>query len=306
MRLAQLRLRDLMLLEHLHDLGSITEVAGRMHVTQSAISQALRSMEQAFDCQLVTRGRPGQRGVGLSPAGLAALRHLRVARHELMAAHAAVAHPDNLLLRIGALPLALVHPLPEMLAQLRRRLAHVNVELVEDTVSGLWRQLESGEADAVVCRLPALTEHLRLPSDVAHRTIGHEPLVLVCAKDHPVARRRKLEPTMLLEFDWVLPPEGSYTRLLIEQWFLRAGLKGPRVVVTSMSFHANLRLAAQGNLLAVAPHAPAHEMRQVLGLVLLKVDWAHDDDVTLLWRKASLENPALVALLDCVPARRLA
>ena len=68
-RFAQLRLRDLMLLEHIDELASLTDAASRMHVTQSAITQALHSLEQAFGCPLVERGRRGQRGVSLSPAG---------------------------------------------------------------------------------------------------------------------------------------------------------------------------------------------------------------------------------------------
>ncbi|MBK7473916.1 MAG: LysR family transcriptional regulator [Betaproteobacteria bacterium] len=299
-RFAQLRLRDLMLLEHLDELGSLTEAAARMHVTQSAITQALQSLEEAFGRSLVARRQRGRRGVSLTPAGAAALMHLRVARHELEAALAAAADPGTLELRIGALPLTLVAPLPDALARLRRRLPRVHVLLSEDTVPNLWRQIEAGEVDAIVCRLPVLSEQQRLPEGVAHRTVGHESLVLVCGRGHPVARRRKPTLALLGEYDWVLPPEGSYTRLTIEQMFLRAGLKGPRAAITSMNFHANLRLAAEGSLLAVAPRSAALAVREVLDLVLFPMDWGREyTAVTLIWREASLGNPALVALLEC-------
>lgn len=299
-RFAQLRLRDLMLLEHLDEVGSLTEAAARMHVTQSAITQALQSLEAAFGGPLVARGRRGQRGVRLTPAGIAALVHLRVARHELEAALTAAAAPGTLELAIGALPLALVQPLPDALARLRRRLPHVHVRLAEDTVPNLWRRMEAGEFDAIVCRLPALSEQPRLPAGVAHRAVGRESLVLVCGRGHPVARRRKPALALLRQYDWVLPPEGSYTRLSVEQLFLRAGLRGPRVAVTSMSFHTNLRLVAEGSLLAVAPRSPALAMRDVLGLTLFPLDWGREDPaITLIWREARLANPALVALLDC-------
>jgi DNA-binding transcriptional LysR family regulator len=300
-RFAQLRLRDFMLLEHLQELGTLTEAAARMHVTQSAITQALQSLEKAFGQSLVARGRRGQRrGVRLTPAGAAALMHLRVARHELEAALAAAADPGILELRLGALPLALVRPLPDALARLRRRMPQVHVHLTEDTVPNLWRKIEAGELDAMVCRLPSLSERQRLPEGVAHRTVGHDSLVLVCGRGHPVARRRKPSLARLREYDWVLPPEGSYRRLAIEQLFLRAGLRSPRPAITSMSFHANLRLAAEGSLLAVAPRSAALAVRDVLDLVLLPMDWGREDTaVTLVWREASRGNPALVALLDC-------
>jgi DNA-binding transcriptional LysR family regulator len=289
-----------MLLEHVDELGSLTDTATRLHVTQSAITQALQSLEAAFGQPLVARGRRGQRGVHLLPAGNAALMHLRVARHEMEAAVTAAADPGTLELRIGALALTLVRPLPQVLERLRARVPNVRVHLTEDTVPNLWRRLEFGEVDAILGRLPTLSERQRLPPGVSHRAVGQESLVLVCGRKHPIARKARPTATLLREHDWVLPPEGSYTRLAIEQYFLRAGLRGPRGAVISMDFNANLRLAAQGTLLAVAPRAAAVTMREALNLVLIPLDWGHDDPaVTLIWRDASLVNPALVTLLEC-------
>jgi DNA-binding transcriptional LysR family regulator len=231
--------------------------------------------------------------------------HLRVACRELGAGLAAATDPGTLELRIGALPLTLVQPLPLALARLHRRLPQVHVRLTEDTVPNLWRQMEAGEFDAIVCRLPALSEQPRLPAGVVHKTVGQESLVLVCGRNHPVAGRRKPTLSLLREFDWVLPPEGSYTRLAIEQLFMRAGLNAPRAAITSMSFHANLHLVAEGSLLAVAPRSAALAVRNVLDLVLFPMDWGREDTgVMLVWREASLANPALVALLECFSTRR--
>jgi DNA-binding transcriptional LysR family regulator len=67
-----------------------------------------------------------------------------------------------------------------------------------------------------------------------------------------------------------------------------------------MNFHTNLRLVADGTLLAVAPRAAALAMRPLLDLVVFPIDWGRDDAaLSLVWREASLGNPALVALLDC-------
>lgn len=299
-RLAQLRLRDLLLLEHVEESGSLTETAARMHVTQSAITQALQSLEEAFGQPLVARGRRGQRGVRLLPSGKAALMHLRVARHEITAALAAAADPGTLELRIGALALTLVRPLPQALEKLRQRLPQLRVHLSEDTVPNLWRQLEGGEVDAIIGRLPTLSERPRLPSGVAHRTVGHDSLVLACGRRHPLARKRKPSVAQLAAYDWIVPPEGSYTRLALEQLFLRAGLNAPRGAIVSLDFNANLRLVAEGSLLAVAPRSAALAARAALDLVVFPMDWEREDTaITLVWRQTSLANPALVALLEC-------
>ena len=298
-RFAQLRLRDLMLLEHLEQEGSLTEAAARLHVTQSAVTQALQTLEQAFGQPLVERGRRGQRGVRLTRGGAAALQRLRIARHELMAALAAAGAPEHPQLRIGALPLAMVSPLPDALTGLRRRLPQVHVLLTEATVPVLWRQLEAGELDAIVCRLPERGVEPGLPHGVAHRSVGQESLVLVCSRSHPVARKRKPDLALLRQHPWVLPPTGSYTRMGVDAMFMRAGLETPQPFITSVSFHTNLRLAAQDGLLAVAPRSAAQAVAAVLDLVLLPVPLAYQDgDIVLAWRAANADTPALAALLQ--------
>lgn len=298
-RFAQLRLRDLMLLEHLEQLGSLTEAATRLHVTQSAVTQALQNLEQAFGQPLVERGRRGQRGVRLTRGGAAALQRLRIARQELQAAFAAAGEPEHPQLRVGALPLAMVSPLPDALARLRLRLPQVHVLLSEGTVPVLWQQLEAGELDAIVCRLPDRGERPALPHGVAHRTVGQETMVVVCSRAHPLARQRKPGLASLRQHPWVLPPTGSYTRMAIDAMFMRAGLETPQPSVTSISFHTNLRMAAQAGLLAMAPRAAAQAVAGVLDLVLLPVPMAQQDrDIVLAWRAASADGPSLAALID--------
>jgi DNA-binding transcriptional LysR family regulator len=61
--------------------------------------------------------------------------------------------------------------------------------------------------------------------------------------------------------------------MAIDQLFLRAGLRGPAPAITSLNFHANLRLAAQGGLLAVAPRSVFKTVASVLERLPIPVDW---------------------------------
>lgn len=299
-RIAQLRLRDLLLLEHIETWGSLSEAAKQLHVTQSAVTQVLQNLEQAFGHPLVERGLRGQRGVRLSPGGAAALRRLRIARHEVLAALEAAGQPAHPNLRVGALPLTMVSPMPDALARLRRRMPDVHVTLTEGTVPVLWRQLESGELDAIVCRLPARSEQQTLPRDVAHRTVGKVTMAVVCARAHPMATRRR-PPSLaaLHRCAWVLPPAGSYTRMAIDNMFMRAGLETPRPAVTCIDFHANLRLVAEGDLVTLAPRSAAQAVADLLSLALLPAPLdTEPSEIVLAWRQASVGEPALDALLE--------
>jgi len=163
----------------------------------------------------------------------------------------------------------------------------------------LWRGLEQGELDAIVCRLPARSEEQAVPQGVAHRTVGRETLVLAAAREHPALRPRRLDVRQLREQPWILPPAGSYTRMVIDTLFLRAGLETPRPAITSINFHANLRLVAEGELLCVAPRAAVRAVAGVLGLEWRTMPWGpQDGDIVLAWREVSAAHPAVEALLS--------
>lgn len=298
-RFGQLRVRDLLLLEHLDKLGSLTETAARLHVTQSAITQALQVLEQAFGTALVERGRRGQRGVRLTEAGQAALLRLRIAHHEIRAALDAATGPGRVSLRIGTLPLAMISLLPLALERLRQRVPGMHVVLTESTVAQLWRQLQDGDLDAIVCRLPAVSDQQSMPAGVVHRTVGHESLALVGARAHPLARKRRRVLADLQACAWVLPPVGSFTRLAFDQLFVRAGLHPPQPAITSISFHTNLRLAALGGLLTVAPASAVKA--SALDLHTLLAGWGQQDSgIVLACRESALASPGMPDLWECL------
>lgn len=68
----------------------------------------------------------------------------------------------------------------------------------------------------------------------------------------------------------------------------------------STPFHTNLRMAADGGLLAVAPRSAVSGVAAVLGLKTLHVAWGDQDSgIVLACREASQENPGLVVLQTC-------
>lgn len=301
-RIDQLRLRDLLMLDHLAQTGSLRVTAERLHVTQPAVTQALQVLEQAFGVALVQRGQRGQRGVSLTFAGQAALVRLRVARQEVLAATAAALTPHATTLRVGALPLALFHVLPQALARLRLAEPDVHVELTESTVAGLWRALAEGKVDAIVCRLPSPSEHEPLPVDVVYRTVsvGTEQLVLVAGRTHRLAAKRNPPLALLAQQAWVLPPTGAFTRLAFDQVFIRAGLKPPGAAISSLSFHSNLQLAATGDWLTVAPESAVRTYGPALKLKTIPAEWGEQSGgVALAVRASSLAIPAVAALQNC-------
>lgn len=298
-RIGQLRLRDLLLLEHIADAGSLRQAAVRLHVTQPAVTQALQGLEQAFGVPLVLRGSSG---ATLTAPGAAALLRLRVARRELLAAQAAAQAVTSLPLRLGVLPLATLALLPRALRALRAARPGLAVELTESTVARLWAQLVQGELDAIVCRLPSPQECDPVAAGLVHQTVGHERMAVAAAHTHPAMQlpadlpaRPRLQA--LLEHAWVLPPTGALTRQVLDELFLRHGLPAPRAAVTSISFHTNLQLVAHCGLLALVPESALRGYAGAQPLQRVAAPWGEPaDDIVLAYRASGHDDPAIVAL----------
>ena len=79
-------------------------------------------------------------------------------------------------------------------------------------------------------------------------------------------------------------------------WQFPSPLASPASPVPSTPFHTNLRMAADGGLLAVAPRSAVSGVAAVLGLKTLHVAWDDQESEIVL---ASLKNPGLVVLQTC-------
>ncbi|GAA5233078.1 LysR family transcriptional regulator [Verticiella sediminum] len=300
-RLDQLRLRDLMVLETIADVGSLHATAAALHISQPAVSQIVKGLEAAMGAALLQRGR---RGVSLTAAGAAALSHLRVARHALEAAQHAARQPEAPMLRLGALPLAMLELVPRAVARLRRRIPEVRIHMVDGAVDGLWRQLREGRLDAIVGRFPLAADRRDLPQTMHCQPIAREDLVLVAPARHAVTRLRTPSLQALAAQAWVLPPENSFTRRAFDVRFLEAGLAPPEPALVCSAFHGGLHLAAANALLTVAPRSAVTRYAPALDLKIIRLPWPdQDSDVVFACRRAGLVVPALAALRDSFQSR---
>jgi DNA-binding transcriptional LysR family regulator len=304
--LEQIRLRDLMLLEQVHTLGTLRRVAEVLHVTQPAVTQILKGLEQAFGVALVERGR---RGVNLTAAGQAALVRLRCARHELERAQEAALASQTPLLRIGATPIATLQLLPMAISRMRQRLPQARITLSETGVETLWRQLADGSIDVVVGRLPSLSQQQPLAAGLRHETVGTARMVLVANRSHPLVRRaergarpltRRQWMQALAGSDWILPPGDALAVLNFNQWFTQAGQVPPQATVVSGSFYASLNMVACADLLAVVPEAAARSLLGPLKLAILDTPWSNPAiNIVFAARESAWETEAVTQLREC-------
>ncbi len=262
----RLRLRHLRLLDLIATQGSLSAAADALGVSQPGATKMLQEIEAAFGCELVERTVKGGR---LTAAGLHTLDRLRIALQALGSARVALAsRPDLPLVRLGILPLVGIQALSHVVGTLQAESQLPRIQVLQSTVEGLWAALSEGRVDCAVGAMENL-EQIGAFDKFRVTPLWEEPLVIVCAADHPLPRRRQLSLQQIRDQDWVSMPKGTSNRRALEALFLREGLEPPAARIETESFHIALSLVADSRLLTSVPHSAYHQYRARLRLVPL-------------------------------------
>ena len=164
---------------------AMNEAAERLGRTPSAISMTLKQIEESLGGPLFA----GERKAALTPLGAFALGHARRAVAEHDAATAAIqrfARGEEGDVRIAAVPSAATRLLPGAVARLRRHRPGVRINLRDIDSTAVVRAVEDKSVEIGVASPAAL------PAGLAEELLFEDPFVLLCRKDHPIARRRRL------------------------------------------------------------------------------------------------------------------
>lgn len=170
----------------LAELKSFTRAAGQVHLSQPAFSALIRALEEAVGIRLVDRDT---RNVQVTPEGQlfldGALRLLKDFEHTLadLGEHAARRRGR---VSLAALPALAAGWLPDVLARFRDKHPGIELDIADALSEDCVERVRSGRADfalaAVRAGVPSLSTDL-FCADRFH---------LVCRRDHPLARRRRV------------------------------------------------------------------------------------------------------------------
>jgi len=191
---------------------SVSKAAERLFVTQPAVSMQIRQLEDAFGLALV---EPMGRNIKLTDAGEVFLTHATTAMGQFRDLEALMA--DHVGLKKGRFDLAVVttskYFIPMLLVRFNKLFPDIDVHLNIDNRENLLGLMSRFEVDLVVMgRAPS---HM----DVEATPFATNPLAMVCAPDHPLARRKNLPFSALGEHRFVVREDGSGTRAAMMRLF---------------------------------------------------------------------------------------
>lgn len=239
--------------------GGFTRAAERLFLSQPAISDQVRKLEEHYGVQLFHRNK---RSVQLSELG----ERLLAITQRLFAAEGEVEEllSSSRALRSGSLTLAVdspVHVLP-YIARFNARYPGIRVSLVTGNTDEALGRLFDYRADLAVVGRPVDDQRLLC------KTLSRGPLVAFVARNHPWASRAAITLADLDDLPMVLREQGSMTRQLLEEEMRRAGLRlRPAIEVEGREAVRELVLAGMGVGLVSAAELGDHPQVQALPIV---------------------------------------
>lgn len=283
-------------LEAVVRLGGVGRAARALHLAQPTVSTQMKELASTLGVPLFEA-----RGRGLVPTPVA--ERLAATVREIGAAWQRFEEDAAALqgLKRGRLRIAAVttteYFLPDLLGPFARQYPGIEIELAVENRDAVVARLERGDDELAAMMLPP--PHLPL----ARWPFLENPLVLIAAVDHPLARRRRLKLADLVAHPLLVREAGSGTRAAAEQAFAEHGVHWPpRMALGSNeaikhAVRAGLGLAVLSrHTLAADPAADGLAVLPVAGFPLRR-RWH------LVWRQdRALSLPART-LLDDLRAR---
>jgi LysR family transcriptional regulator, cyn operon transcriptional activator len=285
-----------MLLRHVRylvtvvDQGSFTRAALALHVSQPALSQQIRQLEERLGAQLLDRSG---RTIRPTDSGEAFLAHARRALAELAAGSRAAQDVHDLsrgLLRIGFTPsfnAYLVGPLMERfharypaitLSASEMSQGDMEIALEDDALDlGIaFSEVEGGDIDW----LPLHTERLRLIVGAGHPLVGRQGPMRIAE----LAGQRL-----------VLLDSSFATRTTIDQYMRQHGIR-PRISMDANSITTVMEIVRSGRLATILPDAVVRGQPGLCPVSLLPAIRARR--VALLQRSGAYRTAAAKAFID--------
>ncbi|AOV06132.1 hypothetical protein HMPREF9701_02928 [Delftia acidovorans CCUG 274B] len=202
--------------------GSVRAASRALGITQSAITQALRELEEGHRLALFERQSSG---IVLTPAGRTLLRHAQLITGQMAQAEDEMARLRDTCavarLCVGVTPWVGQSLLPHVLRAFRAELPQVRLELFEGLSAVAHPRLREGTLDLLIGRVPSGPSG----GDLHGTPLFRYDATVVARTGHPLAGARSLAE--LMDCDWLLnytPPEEDD---LVRRLFLRHGLPVP-------------------------------------------------------------------------------
>jgi LysR family cyn operon transcriptional activator len=244
------------------DHGSFTRAAAELHVSQPALSQQIRQLEEMLGARLLDRTG---RIVRPTDAGHAYIDHARRALREFEAGRRAIHDVEKLdsgALRLAFTPTFTTYLVGPLVRQFHARHPGIGISVDVLAQTEMETALSEDRIDLGVAFGTVQSD------DIIARPLYEECLCLVVGEGHSAFAHAELAASGLDGMDLALLDTTFVTRATIDR-YLQANAAHPRIAIESNSVGCLLATLRGGGLATIMPQAAASEITGLKAIQLL-------------------------------------
>jgi len=246
--------------------GSFSKSAVRNFITQSAVSQQVRNLEQRFNAALLVRegrtARPTEAGQILYEGAREILDRFERMDQQLRMMGEEVSGT----VRIATIYSVGLYEMSVAIKSFLKTYPKVNLHVEYSRANRVYEECQKGEVDLGIVTYPKPRKGIQvipLPAD---------KLILICSPQHPFARRRRIPVEMLNGQNFIAFERDIPSRRAIDQ-ILRSERARVRVVMELDNIETIKRSVEIGAGVSIVPMSSVQ--REVQSGALMQIHFAH-------------------------------
>lgn len=220
-----MHIETLKVFSDLVDLQSFSLAAERNFITQSAVSQQIRTLEEKFKRRLLERVR-GRREIKLTPAGEVFYRECKnvlAAYDQLNESLRGLVGKIGGTVKVATVYSVGLHEMPAKVGEFMTKFPAAKIDLEYSRTTKVVRDVLNGTVELGVLAFPEPRRGLTIVN------MPEDRLVLICPLDHKFAKRAQVKTKELNGMDFVLFERDTPTRKATDRILKAHGVEVKKV-----------------------------------------------------------------------------
>ncbi|GAU77295.1 LysR family transcriptional regulator [Fusibacter sp. 3D3] len=230
--------RHLKIMTLVADLGSMTEAAKKLYISQPSVSQAIKEIEIYYDIKLFERF---SKKLYITDSGKQYLDYARHITQLFEQMERSLTHQK--IVKMGASLTVGEAIMPELISKFKALMPEIETHVVIKNTSELEALLLNNQIDI------ALVEGTTHDKRIKNEPVIEDELQIVCGKSHPLFNQAIQDVGILQNHAFIVREKGSGTRELLERIFLEHGL-GLNIAWECTGFESIKKAVVEGHGIA--------------------------------------------------------
>ncbi|WP_025689152.1 LysR family transcriptional regulator [Paenibacillus zanthoxyli] len=183
------------------ELGSLSQAAAELGLTQSAVSHAIASLESEWGFSILSRGRAGVHLTSSGELTLPYIREILKGNERLKQQIANINGLETGTVRIGTFSSVSIQWLPRIMSSFAESHPFIELKLLEGSYEEIEHWIASGAVDFGFLSLPAPKSFEVIP-------LKKDRMVLIVPDKHPFAAQHEVRFEQIKEEPFILPKKS--------------------------------------------------------------------------------------------------